>query len=225
MRRTVAVLARAPQPGRAKTRLAAGIGEAPAAAVARALVSDTLSRAWPADARVLWTAGDDRAWGDAATSGWIVREQREVDLGARQADAIADGLARTDVVVVSGCDAPDLPAALIEAAFLALRESDVVLTPAVDGGYVLLGSRRPCDGWLDGITWSTDRVLVDVAERILAAGLTLSLTPTWYDVDTVADLSRLALHSRTAHAAFEPTPPAHTLAVLRSLGLPGSIPA
>ena len=220
MTRALAVLARAPQPGRAKTRLAAGIGEAAAAAVARALVNDTLFRTWPVDTRVLWTSGDDPVWNDAASEGWQVQAQREVDLGARQADAIDDGLSRADVVLVSGCDAPDIPAALVETAFFALHEHDVVLTPAADGGYVLVGSRRPCDGWLDGITWSTDRVLIDVSERILAAGLSLALTPTWYDVDTVADLSRLALHSRTSHAAFEPAQPTHTLAVLRTLGIP-----
>lgn len=224
MRRALAVLARAPAPGRAKTRLAAGIGTAPAAEVARALLLDTLARAWPVDTRTLWTSGADPVWQQARDDGWSVRSQREVDLGTRQSDAINEALTDADLVVVSGCDAPDVPEAIVEAAFAALRRHDVVLTPAADGGYVLLATRSPCNGWLADVTWSTDRVLVDVARRIVDAGLSLALTPTWYDVDTVADLSRLALHSRSAHAVFEPTPPSHTLRVLDALNLPGCIP-
>lgn len=217
MKRALAVLAKAPAPGRAKTRLAASIGEAHAATMARAFVMDAIERSWPADRRTLWTTGEDDAWRAASAMGWGVAPQRAVDLGTRQADAIAHGLAHADAVVVSGTDAPDLPDALVELAYATLADHDVVLTPAWDGGYVLLGTRCACRGWFDGVTWSTERVFEQVASRVMDAGLKLAVTPGWYDVDTVADLSRLAVHSRASHVMVEPAPAPRTRQALEQL--------
>ncbi len=67
----------------------------------------------------------------------------------------------------------------------------MVLGPSEDGGYYLIGLKRPCPELFQGIAWSTGRVLAQTVERAEALGLSVALTPPWYDVDTASDLDRL----------------------------------
>jgi glycosyltransferase A (GT-A) superfamily protein (DUF2064 family) len=94
-----------------------------------------------------------------------------------------------------GSDSPDLPLAQIEAAFCALAQSDVVTIPASDGGYVLIGSRRPSPDVFRNIDWSTQRVLSQTRQRAVAADLKYSEQGGWEDVDDIASLQRLLVRS------------------------------
>jgi glycosyltransferase A (GT-A) superfamily protein (DUF2064 family) len=94
-------------------------------------------------------------------------------------------------VISLNSDGPTLPAAYIERAVALLEQSDVVLGPSEDGGYYLVGLRRPCPDMFLDIAWSTARVAAQTLERAAALGLTVALLPPWYDVDTAADLERL----------------------------------
>ena len=189
------VFARAPEPGRVKTRL--GLDGQAAAALHLALCDDTcrLTRGLAAR-RQLAVASDatDRSLvALAEREGMDVMAQRGEDLGERLHAAIDEGLRDgADRVVVIGSDAPHAPPALIAEALAALDKVDCVLGPAEDGGYWLVGARRPLPTLFAGIAWGTDAVLAQSLERLAAAGASWRLVGGCWDVDTPADLARLA---------------------------------
>ena len=102
--------------------------------------------------------------------------------------ALASGSRR---VVVMDSDSPTLPAAYVALAFERLNGADVVLGPARDGGYYLIGMKVPQPNLLRQVKMSTPNVLADTLELAKASGLAVSLLPTWYDIDTIADLQQL----------------------------------
>ena len=89
-----------------------------------------------------------------------------------------------------GTDCPTITPTDIETAFEALEESDVVIGPAEDGGYYLLGTRRPVRSIFEGISWSTENVLGETTARIEEAGLELRLLGAKSDIDSYEDLER-----------------------------------
>jgi hypothetical protein len=101
---------------------------------------------------------------------------------------LADGLQRA---VVVDSDSPTLPSDYISLAFERLNAVDVVLGPTLDGGYYLIGMKRPQPHLLRQVKMSTPHVLTDTVELAEISGLTVSLLPTWYDIDTIGDLQKL----------------------------------
>ncbi len=183
------VFARWPEPGRVKTRLIPALTPEEACEVHRELVAEALlaAAAVSVGARVL-------AWADAPADvpplpGFTLRDQGPGDLGARLERAFTELMAKPgDRVVVMGTDCPDLRASQLEAAFEELVTHDLVLGPARDGGYYLIGLRRPIPRLFHGIPWGTHRVLAQTLER--AGGLRVSQLEALDDVDTPADLAR-----------------------------------
>jgi rSAM/selenodomain-associated transferase 1 len=120
--------------------------------------------------------------------------QRGGTIGDRMRHVLAGLFARgyTSVVIV-GSDLPTLPDAYVNAAFERLRDdrTDVVIGPATDGGYYLIGLRSVSSRLFDAIPWSTPMVLARTMEIAETLRLTVSLTPQWYDVDSVDDLRRV----------------------------------
>jgi glycosyltransferase A (GT-A) superfamily protein (DUF2064 family) len=115
--------------------------------------------------------------------------------------------------VVIGADSPDLPPDLLRAAFDALHPgpdaADVVLGPATDGGYYLIGLRWKEPRLFTDIAWSTPQVLAQTQERADSLGLRVHLLPEWPDIDTPDDLERL--HERLQSAPPEVCPRTRTL--------------
>lgn len=193
-RSTLVVFAKAPVPGRVKTRLAADLGDDEAVRIYRAIGSETVravrAGAWRTS---IWISTDEPA-DLLAVSEWLdvdrtdLRSQRGADLGARMYDAIRTELTRADQVVVIGTDIPGIGPETIEGALKALEESEIVIGPATDGGYYLIGMRRPHPELFRNISWSTDTVL----ERTLAAAgqskLSVTLLEAKTDVDTLSDV-------------------------------------
>jgi len=121
--------------------------------------------------------------------------QPEIDLGGRMTSFFRDQLRDpTDRVVLIGSDSPTLPREFVEQAFVMLGEADIVLGPATDGGYYLVGMRGRCWPIFDGVEWSRPTVLANTIDRVHQAGATLALLPLWYDVDTEADFHLLRGH-------------------------------
>ena len=119
--------------------------------------------------------------------------QPDADFGARLAHAFKTALADgAQHPVLIGTDSPTLPSHLLSVAHGALATHDVVLGPADDGGYYLLGMNATHPALFEGIAWSTDRALTQTLERARSAGLSVFLLPAWYDIDTGRDLERLA---------------------------------
>ena len=110
------------------------------------------------------------------------------DLGARMAAMFERALRRADRAVVIGTDAPSVDARAVQLALAALDSADVVLGPAADGGYYLMGLGAPRPELFDGVPWSTDAVLAQTALRADAAGLEVTFLEVRADVDTAADL-------------------------------------
>ncbi len=206
---SVLVVAKAPEPGRVKTRLGTEIGMDRAADVAAAALLDTLSAA--ADA-----VGTGRCHvsldGDldhavrreelrAALAGWTVHPQRGADFGARLADAHAR--VRGPVVQV-GMDTPQLTPDLLLAAADGLDDHDAVLGPAEDGGWWVLALRDPTRAAvLGGVAMSTATTGADTRAALVGSGLDVGTTSTLRDIDDVADadaVAGLAPGSRFAEA-------------------------
>lgn len=192
------LFARAPVAGRVKRRLAAVIGDREALAAHQRLVADCLerlagSRRWNTE---LWLAGPECE----ALSAWprihdiTRRAQKGDDLGARMHDALVSTLAAHDRALVVGTDCPDIDGAYVAAAFDALDGADVVLGPAEDGGYGLVGARRAAGRRLlalfTDMPWGTDRVFEETLARCRDTSLSVATLPVIWDVDTAADWRR-----------------------------------
>lgn len=185
------VFAKAPRPGRVKTRLVPVLGEEGAARLYAAFLEDTWAMASDVAgfAPELWVATDEDA---AALAPRESRVQVEGDLGARMSAAMSDALARAPRVVVIGSDAPTLPRERLSDALRALDVHEVVLGPSVDGGYYLVGARGAPVVFPTGVRWSTRHALADTIAGLGSRSVHL-LRP-HYDVDTPDDLRLLETH-------------------------------
>jgi hypothetical protein len=144
---------------------------------------------------VLCTAGR-RAWFARAFPALPLLPQGRGNLGARLARATtALFAAGGGPVAVAGSDSPDLPLAMIDAAFAALAEADVAAIPCRDGGYALLALRRPVPELFAGIPWSTPAVLAATRARAQALGLSFAAVAAWDDLDDLPALCRLLARS------------------------------
>ena len=139
-------------------------------------------------------------------AGW--RAQQGDELGRRIEAALTELLAERTGAVLLGSDHPTVSGETLIAAVTALEAGDAVLGPTLDGGYYLVGMRAtPPPGLFSGITWSTERVLVETLARMRDVGLKPVLLPPWYDVDTVQDLRFLDVHLQSLHLADPETNP------------------
>lgn len=191
----VAVLAKAPVAGFAKTRLIPLLGPEGAARLQERLIERALATALDAalGSVTLWCAPDvgHPAFRSAARRGEVaLATQPGGDLGDRMLEAFQAVPAGQGLVLI-GTDCPVLaPQDLIEAVAL-LAEADVVMAPAEDGGYGLIGARQPFPGLFDRMPWGTDGIATLTRERAQAGGLRLAELRTVWDVDTPSDFERL----------------------------------
>jgi rSAM/selenodomain-associated transferase 1 len=216
----VLVVAKAPVPGRVKTRLVPPLSEQQAAALGEALLADTLAgcRAEGCEVGILHAERSEAP---------LLRAVAEVPLvlqeGRGLGDALRLGMRRLLVdgrpgALVSS-DVPGVPDGSLRRAFSLLEEGvcDVVLGPALDGGYWLIAMREHSDAPFEAIPWSTPAVLAATIERCEDAGLTVATVEPHRDVDTAVDLAflREEVDPRTAPC---------TAALLRELDLDGAVP-
>jgi len=188
----VAIFARRPEPGRVKTRLAAEIG----AEAALRFYTDTLhgvAARLAGDDRwdlALAVTPDDAVDQPGALPAGIPRiAQGDGDLGRRMMRLLATARPGRPVLIV-GSDIPGITAAHVARAVAILDRAALVLGPAEDGGYWLIGAATPPPpGLFDGVRWSTAQALADTLAR--AAGLATGLADRLADVDTAADLAGL----------------------------------
>jgi rSAM/selenodomain-associated transferase 1 len=189
------VFASSPIAGQVKTRLIPTLGADGAAALHRQLVVRTLHRACAArGARVqLWIAGPPERFAQSLGERFQVglHEQQGDDLGQRMAHAFAVALAGAGArgrCVLIGSDCPAQTTHDLEQAARALDTHDVVVQPAHDGGYVLIGLRRAWRELFEAIDWGSARVLDQTLQRADRLGLTVRRLRPVPDLDTPADL-------------------------------------
>ena len=197
----IIVMAKAPRHGTVKTRLSRAYPEAEIVALASCFLADTISTAKQAGPRVIvaYSPEDGRAviepliepiLGNGVL--WIC--QQGADLGARMHAAFVQGFARGYApLVMVGTDSPTLPLASYQAALETLQsgEADVVLGPAEDGGFTLIGVSALSSVLFEGVLWSSPTVFQQTKENSERAGLRVRETEPWYDIDTPEDLKRL----------------------------------
>ncbi|MBB6553664.1 TIGR04282 family arsenosugar biosynthesis glycosyltransferase [Nonomuraea rubra] len=195
-------------PGRVKTRLSPPYSPAEAAALAEAALRDSVRAvaATPATQRVLALDGLPGRW---LPPGFVVVPQRGAGLDERLAAAFADAhRLRPDPVVLIGMDTPQVTPALLGEAGRALERHDAVYGPAADGGFWLLGLRRPDPALLLGVPMSHPETGKHQLDRLERAGLDVHHLPELTDVDTAADAAAVAADAPSSHFA----------AALRELG-------
>jgi rSAM/selenodomain-associated transferase 2/rSAM/selenodomain-associated transferase 1 len=193
------VFAKAPEPGLAKSRLIPALGSDGAADLAKRLLERTLATATAARfaSLQLWCApdADHPLLVEAAHRHGATRHvQQGLDLGERMQRALAEALAGHHAALLVGTDCPELSVDDLHDAARALAgPRDVALIPAEDGGYVLVGMRRPNPALFSGIDWGTGRVLDQTCARGAAAGLRIHLGRRLRDIDRPEDLRGLVL--------------------------------
>jgi rSAM/selenodomain-associated transferase 1 len=215
MHRTLLVVAKRPAAGQTKTRLCPPLSGEAAAALYACFLRDTLEmmRQVPDVARrIVYLPDDAAAYFHALAPDMALTPQHGAGLGERLDHLLTATLesgARQAVVMDS--DSPTLPAGYLVQAFAALDgDADVVLGPCDDGGYYLIGLKRPQPRLLRDVEMSTPNVVRDTLALAEQLGLRAALLPSWYDVDTVAELARL----RTELAMLPITVARHTRAFL-----------
>jgi len=190
----IAVLAKAPVPGLAKTRLAPALGDEGAAALQERLTARAVATACAAEIGpvILWATPDPShaSFRTLAERHPIsLATQPDSDLGARMLAAIA---AANGPALVIGTDCPALtPDHLLVAAAHLRNGIDAVLIPAEDGGYVLIGMRKPQPALFADMTWSTDSVAAETRRRMARSNLSWREPVRLWDVDRPEDLARL----------------------------------
>jgi len=187
----LAVLAKEPRPGFAKTRLSPPCTPVGAAAVAEASLAATLQtvRRTPAAARTLVLDGEPGPW---LPRGFRLEPQVPGDLGARLTAAFDVCLLGGDPVLLVGMDTPQLRPSHLLAAAAALRDHDAVVGPALDGGYWLIGLRWRHPHAFSDVPMSTPATFDAQHLRLVECGYTVAVVEALRDVDTMADAREVA---------------------------------
>lgn len=189
------VFTRYPEPGQTKTRLIPALGAAGAATLQRQMTEHTLRQARQlVTRRAVWLEVRYEGGDQTAMQYWLgaeltLRPQGGGDLGARLQWAMQAAFDEEfDRVVVIGTDCPELSVDILEEAFRALRNNEVVIGPAADGGYYLIGFSCPLEMLFQDIAWGTETVLATTLAKAAEMGIVPFLLPTLNDIDRPEDL-------------------------------------
>jgi rSAM/selenodomain-associated transferase 1 len=218
----LAVMAKAPVTGEVKTRLLPAVTAEEAAELSRALLVDQLKHLQEFDAADFYLAfaPDDARllMENLAPPCFRLFPQEGADLGARMEAAFKRlfDIGHRNIVLIGG-DLPPLPLRYFAEAyaFLATSNQRVVLGPSRDGGYYLVGCNQPTPQIFQGMRWSHSAVLAQTQDKLASLKIIYHLLPTWFDIDTPADLRYLRF---ACDSSLEKVL-ANTLPLLRRVGL------
>lgn len=183
------IFAKYPEPGRVKTRLARRIGLEKAARLYQTMVETVVQKTIPQNGEYYRQLYFDPPERGADFQKWFpfldMKPQAEGDLGRRMAAAIGDSFKKgVQKVIVVGSDCVDIDRTLVCDALSRLDQSDLVIGPAADGGYYLIGVKNFHD-LFTGIPWSTDRVFAETIRRANEFNLRVAVLPTLSDIDEI----------------------------------------
>jgi hypothetical protein len=199
----IVIFAKAPVPGRVKTRLIPALGAEGAAALAQAMLEATVEEALSTGLAVELCGEPDAAQWHEARPGLALTAQGDGALGERLARA-AERVLDTEALLLIGADCPELHRSRLRAAAEALEDHDAMIHPAHDGGYALLGLRGFDRSVFEGIAWSTSVVAAQTIAKIEALGWTLRVGETLRDVDQPDDLLPLPGGERAGVRGLRP---------------------
>ncbi len=191
----IIIFTRYPEPGKTKTRLIPAIGQHGAASLQKKMTESAvetikqLSESRSVAIEIRYTGCDATQISQWLSGNYIYRPQSEGSLGDRLDQAFLEAFNTGNKYVIAiGCDCPDLTPAIVSEALDALRMHDIVVGPALDGGYYLIGMRSHIPQLFKGINWGTDQVLEQTLIAITSSGNSYTLLPTLADVDRPEDL-------------------------------------
>jgi rSAM/selenodomain-associated transferase 1 len=190
------VVAKAPVPGKVKTRLYPELAIDEATHLYSCFIQDRIEEIGnlrAVDLAISYTPEDSKQYFTRFISnGFQLFPQRGKDLGERLSNIFEDKLAEAyDAVSIIDSDTPDLPRSIVEQSFQLLMSNgvDAVFGPCDDGGYYLVALRRPHPELFQNVPWSTEAVLDITLERAARLGIRTKLLPAWNDLDTFEDLT------------------------------------
>ncbi len=197
-RECLIVFTRYPEPGKAKTRLIPVLGEDGASNLHRQMTEHTLSQVRELQSdratrvEVYFTGGDQQLMEDWLGADIIYQPQGEGDLGQRMKSAFQTAFAAgMKGVAIVGTDCPGMDAKIMAQAFEQLNGHDLVLGPAMDGGYYLIGLRRVIPELFAGINWGTSEVREKTVAIAISLGLAVAFLPPLADIDRPEDLAQV----------------------------------
>ena len=195
----IGIFCKTPTPGQSKTRLSPPLRPEECAAISACFIRDLsatidqVTRDGGAIGYAVYTPrGTEAALRMLLPSSFQLLAQCEGDFGVRLATATRELLSRHAGAILVNADSPTLPASILRAAVAATRRDGLVLSPALDGGYTLIGLSQMHERLFEDIPWSTSEVHRRTVERAREIGLGVTSVPGWYDVDDAASLRRLA---------------------------------
>lgn len=196
MKRCLIIFAKEPQKGRVKTRLKGCLSETQCTNLYKAFLKDTitLSKSIRCDLKVLAYDLNCKSpnYLKKIAGSFRFYKQKGRDLGQRMHNAFKSIKGNSDLKsVIIGSDSPTLPVSFIEKAFRKLDKNDLVLGPTLDGGYYLIGLKKPCIEIFKGIKWSSSQVLKDTVRNAKKLSKEISILKPWYDVDSPGDIAYL----------------------------------
>jgi uncharacterized protein len=202
-RNALIIFLKYPAPGKVKNRLALHLGEKRAAEIYRQLAETVVANVTPQasehDYDINLSFAPESA--EQQIKAWFPRHnlffpQQGSDLGERMSNAFLHAFAAgyTKVLLI-GSDCPDISRAIVNRGVLLLDTQDIVLGPAHDGGYYLIGLRRPEPELFLNIEWGTGRVLQQTLDTIERSGLTVGRLPQLHDIDRIEDLRHYSFSS------------------------------
>lgn len=195
MEKLLVIVAKQPVPGRVKTRLFPKLSPEAAADLYRCFLQDRIKEVSSlngVDRAIAYTPeAAKETFASLALDGFELFAQRGKHLGERLNNIFLEKLSQGyEAVSIVDSDSPDLPKSLINESFelLLSRQADIVLGPCYDGGYYLVGMRKPHPELFRNIPWSTENVLSVTLEKAKKMGLNVKLLSIWNDLDTFEDL-------------------------------------
>ncbi|MEK0180990.1 TIGR04282 family arsenosugar biosynthesis glycosyltransferase [Microcoleus anatoxicus] len=195
------IFTRYPAPGKAKTRLIPVLGKEGAANLHRLMTQRTIARALslqnsrPLSVEIHYTGSSQQLMEDWLGTEIVYHQQSEGDLGARMLAAFQKSFnLGIEKVAIIGTDCPKLKQQMLAKAFDDLSDKDLVLGPAKDGGYYLIGLRCLIPELFDGIHWGSNEVFADTLAIAKNLGLNIGILPTLVDIDRPEDLIGLNIN-------------------------------
>ncbi len=195
------IFTRYPAPGKAKTRLIPVLGEEGAANLHRLMTQRTIARALslqnsrPLSVEIHYTGSSQQLMEDWLGTEIVYHQQSDGDLGARMLASFQKSFNwGIEKVAIIGTDCPKLKEQILAKAFDALSDKDLVLGPAKDGGYYLIGLRCVIPELFDGIQWGSSEVFADTLAIAQNLGLNIGVLPTLVDIDRPEDLIGLDIN-------------------------------
>ncbi len=185
------ILFRLPELGKVKSRLAQDLGKEEALRLYSLMLKQTFNLAKGLRGLTIFGFYDGNLKGFTCPDFLSIEPQKGIDLGEKLHNAFKHLFVKGfDRVCLIGSDSPTLPEGFIYQAFESLNHLDLVLGPCEDKGYYLIGMKQPMPELFRDIPWGTQDVLRLTLKKAQSIAVSYTLLPTWYDIDSVADLQR-----------------------------------